>query len=91
MTVNSIADDTNMSAVYLSRIFKEYTSESILDYMNRVKLEKAKELLTESSYTVNDISGKVGFINPKYFYTFFKKKTGVTPNEYRSCIKRQAY
>lgn len=83
ITLESIADSVDMSPVYLGRLFKKLTSKSISEYISEVRLKKAKELLTTSDNSINEISEKTGFISSKYFYTLFKKMNGVTPNEYR--------
>jgi Response regulator containing CheY-like receiver domain and AraC-type DNA-binding domain len=83
LTRESLADSVNMSPGYLGQLFKNSTSKSISDYINDKRIEKAKELLISSKYTVNEIVEKIGYINVSYFCTFFKKLNGITPNEYR--------
>lgn len=83
LSIDSIAESVNMSPVYLGRLFKKLTSKSIADYINEVRLEKARYLLATTDYSINEIAEKTGFIKNTYFYTYFKKMHGITPNEYR--------
>lgn len=78
-----IADSLSMSAAYLGRIFKKQIGKPVSDYINEVRINRAKELLSETDKPVNEITSLTGFISSTYFYTIFKKKYGLTPNEYR--------
>ncbi len=69
---------------YLSTLFKERTGEKFVDYLNTVRIEKSKELLVNSNLKMYQIAKKVGYDNVKYFFRIFKKKTGKTPEEYKS-------
>lgn len=80
---DSLADRVNMSSVYLGRLFKKATARSIPDYINDLRIEKARELLASTQSTVQQIAELTGFSSSTYFYTVFKKTHGVTPNEYR--------
>lgn len=83
LTLEHIADRVGMSPSYLRRLFKKITNQSVADYINEVRLEKAKELLINTNFSINEISEKSGFVNSCYFYTLFKKTNGMTPNEFR--------
>jgi len=83
LSLNIIAEYVNKSPVYLGRVFKKITGKSVSDCINEVRLQKSKELLLESRFTIEEICDHVGISNEKYFYIFFKKLTGLTPNEYR--------
>lgn len=87
LSVTRIADDFNMSPVYISKVFKENTFETIVDFIVKVRINKSKELLGKKELSISEISEKIGLANPKYFYTFFKKNTGVTPSEYRRNLR----
>ena len=64
-------------------LFKEHTGKSAIDYIIHLRIETAKNLLKKTTYTINEISSKVGFKNPLYFSRKFKEKTGVSPSEYK--------
>jgi len=89
LSLKSIANTFKMSPTYIGKLFRETALFSISDYINEVRLKKAKELLKNSTYSIELISEKVGFENPKYFYKLFKKSYNTTPGEYRlkNCLK----
>jgi len=79
-----IANELYVNHSYLSSIFKKETGMNFSEYVNFVKLERAKELLRASKYRVKDIALKVGFDNYAYFCRVFKKSEGITPLEFRA-------
>ncbi|MEF2245976.1 helix-turn-helix domain-containing protein [Paenibacillus sp. IITD108] len=87
LSPHAIADYINLTSAYLNKLFREYTSISLSSYITNVRMDKAKHLLLESSYNVDEIIDIVGWENKKYFYTVFKKSHGVTPSEYRLTAK----
>ena len=78
------ASAVNLSPVYLSNLFKQKVGKSFVKVLTAIRLEKAKELLRNSSSTVASICHEVGFSNPQYFSSRFKKETNQTPLEYRN-------
>lgn len=68
---------------YLSRLYKQKAGKSLSETINEMKLDYAKQLLHEPQHRIYDISKAVGFLSEHYFYRFFKKMTGMTPQEYR--------
>jgi two-component system, response regulator YesN len=68
---------------YLSHLFKSKLGKNYVDYLNEVRITKAKELLTSSKRSLCQIAKAVGYDNAKYFFRVFKKITGVTPEQYR--------
>ncbi|HEY5587138.1 MAG TPA: response regulator [Ruminiclostridium sp.] len=68
---------------YLSRMYKQYTGESISEHISEVKFNKAREMLKKSNMKINEIAIALGFETPSYFTRFFKKKTNLSPQEYR--------
>lgn len=78
--VSSIA---GLSPSYLGKLFKSSTRESFGEYLNRIRLERAKELLATTDETAAKISESVGIYNTTYFSTLFKKKYGLSPSAYR--------
>ncbi len=69
---------------YLSTLFKARTGEKFIDYLNGIRIEKSKELLRNSERKMYQIAKAVGYDNVKYFFRIFKKKTGITPEQYRN-------
>lgn len=84
ITLEDAASIINVSPQYFSRIFKEQTGNTFVDYLTRTRMKKAKEWLAYSSQTVQEICFKVGYKDPNYFARVFKKNVGVTPRQYKS-------
>ncbi|MCX7710140.1 MAG: helix-turn-helix domain-containing protein, partial [Clostridia bacterium] len=84
LSLDEIANYCNISSCYFSVIFKQEAGETFIDYLTRVRLEKAKEFLKVSELKAYEVSYKVGYNNPTYFSTLFKKYTGQSPTEYRN-------
>jgi len=80
------ANLVNMSYTYFSSLFKKETGMTFSQYVTKVKMEKAMELLNECSYKINEIASVVGYDNPKHFSRAFKSYFGITPTEFRDSI-----
>ncbi|TBL80636.1 helix-turn-helix domain-containing protein [Paenibacillus thalictri] len=78
-----VADHLKYSVSYMNVLFKEQTSVSVHDYINRKRLQKAKELIEQSDMLIQSIAHAAGFNSSNYFYYVFKKEYGLTPNAYR--------
>ena len=79
-----IANELNISYSGFRRAFREFTGTSPLKYIIELKLNEAKRLLSNTAMTVKEIAYNLNFDNPDYFPVFFKKRTGLTPMEYRN-------
>jgi two-component system response regulator YesN len=73
----------NLSPYYFSRTFKKVFGYNFSDYLNLIRINKAKELLKDDSLSIKEICYLVGYSDPNYFSKVFKKYEGVTPTEYR--------
>lgn len=82
LSLNSICSYLNISTSYFSTIFKDITGETFVEALTRTRMEKAKELLENTTLKNYEIAEKVGFSDPHYFGISFKKMTGKTPTEY---------
>lgn len=82
-SIQTLSDNVDMSMSYMSRYFKANENENISDYVNRLRMDKAKELLAESDLDLKDIAATVGYLNLSSFIRKFKQTTGVTPGAYR--------
>ena len=71
------------SISYLSRIYKEATGEKILNRLNQMRIEKAKDYLKNTDKKIYEIADALGFENTTYFSYFFKKYTGVSPKDFK--------
>ncbi|HYK74502.1 MAG TPA: response regulator [Pseudoneobacillus sp.] len=84
INLQEIADCFFLNKEYISRKFKQVFSETITDYLTKIRMEKARELLENPNYKIYEIAYHVGYQNEKYFSKVFKKVIGLTPNEYRN-------
>ncbi|MCM1113865.1 MAG: AraC family transcriptional regulator [Clostridium sp.] len=83
ITVADVAKQINRSETYIIRKFKKELRVTIVDYMTNCKIEVAKRLLAYSDKSLADISFYLCFSSQSYFQNVFKKKTGMTPSQYR--------
>jgi transcriptional regulator GlxA family with amidase domain len=88
ITVDQIASMLALSRRNLERRFRKATSNSVVEYIQRVKIEAAKVSLESSRENVNDAMYKVGYSDPKAFRVSFKKITGLSPMQYRNKYNR---
>jgi AraC family transcriptional regulator, transcriptional activator for feuABC-ybbA operon len=84
VTLTELSDMVKLSPAYLSRSFKETTGYSVIEYFNKIKIDKAKELFIEGEKKVKEVSQLLGFSDEFYFSRIFKKIEGVSPIEYYS-------
>jgi two-component system, response regulator YesN len=83
ITIQKIALQVHMNPTYFSEYFKAQTGETILDYVTRIRIGKAKELLLSTDLKIYDISVEVGYTDTKYFSKLFKKYYGEVPSKFR--------
>lgn len=80
--LNNVCEYLNISTSRFSSIFKEATGKTFTEVLTNIRMERAKELLRQTSLKNYEIAEKVGFSDPHYFSIAFKKMTGKTPKEY---------
>jgi two-component system response regulator YesN len=83
LTVEEIAKEVYLSPNYIRTIFKEKMGETILDYLTKIRMNRAADLLKDKSLKVREVANHVGYENVSYFCSIFHKHRGSTPNEYR--------
>jgi two-component system response regulator YesN len=83
LSLEKVAGHVGISKSYLSRVFSEYTGERFSAYLQRLRLERAKELLRFSNDRIYEIASQVGFWNSRYFSKVFQEAVGLTPADYR--------
>jgi transcriptional regulator GlxA family with amidase domain len=82
--VDDLAEEVAVGRRSFERRFKRVTNNSVLEYVQRVKIEAAKRSFETSLKNINEVMWDVGYTDSKAFRTVFKKVTGLTPNEYRN-------
>jgi YesN/AraC family two-component response regulator len=87
ITLNKISEVVYVNPVYLSRLFKAKTGENFTDYLTKVRIEHSKQLLSDLSLRIYDISELVGYKSRKHFGKVFREVTHLTPKEYRNKVK----
>jgi LacI family transcriptional regulator len=87
LQVNHVASHVGISRRALEQKFSRYLNGTPAEYIRSAHLQKAKELLRETSLTIPEVAAQTGFTSPEYFSQYFKIQMGTTPLRYR---KRQA-
>jgi len=82
-SLQTIADYVHLHPVYLSRLYKAETGEGISEYLLKLRMDKAEQLLTGTRMRIQDISAQLGYDNTQYFIKVFKRHFGTTPGEFR--------
>lgn len=83
MTLEEVSDQIGMNPTYLSSLFKKKTGIGFIEYLTQVRIEEAKELLSNPNRSISDTAGEVGYKDAKHFTRQFKKIVGLSPAEYR--------
>ena len=78
-----VADKVGVTPNYLGKIFYQHRGSTFTDELNKLRIQKAKQLLDDPAYRIYEIAEKTGFLNTTYFFRVFKKYEGCTPTEYR--------
>ena len=82
ITLQSVSREFGYTESYISRKFKADTGGSLVEYVNRRKMQTAKEILQESKIPISELSERLAFSSPSYFSALFKKEYGRNPAEY---------
>lgn len=85
--LDKMAEICNTTPKYFSNFFKKAFGVNFVEYLNKIKIAHAKEMLKSSETPVNEIGEKIGYLNPSTFSSTFKKYCGITPSEYRKKYK----
>jgi len=83
-----LCDYLNLNMCYFCVLFKNQTSMTFSQYLNKIRINESKKLLEETDASIIDISLSVGFNNHNHFSATFKKLTGMTPTQYRNQLKK---
>ena len=87
ISLDDVSKEVNVSPYYFSKLFKEEVGENFIEYLTKIRIGKAKEMLAKSSESVKEIGLASGYADSNYFSRIFKKQTGMTPSEYRDHLR----
>lgn len=90
LTLNTLAKIAHYNPSYISSLFKKETGQGITDYITELRLNKARELLLDTSMSIDEIADSIGLNNNSYMTALFKKKVGMNPSDYRRFSKAEA-
>ena len=82
LCLDAVSNHVGLSSIYFCKLFHKEEGVSFNDYLNSLRIDRAKELLVTTNKKVYEISSETGYASPKYFSYVFKRLTGVTPLEY---------
>jgi AraC-like DNA-binding protein len=88
LSLSKVAKAVNMSANHLSEKFKQVTGVNFVDYIARIRFEKACELLLNSNLRISEIAFTVGFQSLSQFNRVFKRSSGKSPTELRAAYRQ---
>src|SRR5690606_21085504 len=83
ISLSSLADHFHFNPSYLSTYFSTHKGEGFSEYLNKVRIERAIDLLQEKNIPISEISHLVGYSDHSYFCKVFKKSTGMSPSSYQ--------
>ena len=83
LTASSVAEQLHIHPSYLHRLFREYTSRTMKEHLQRIRIQHAQELLGETRKSMLEIACEVGFSNTQQFQQLFRRIVGMRPLEYR--------
>ena len=81
-------DRSYLSTSYFSRLFRDETGCSIIQMLQKYRMDAARELLENTVYTIEEVASRVGYFDLKHFYRIFHRHNGCTPGEYRSRLQK---
>jgi two-component system response regulator YesN len=86
LSLNEVAAEVNLSASHFSFVFSQTSGQTFKEYLTEIRIKTARELLRMTGLRSADIGYRVGYNDPHYFSSVFKKHTGFSPIEFRSQI-----
>ncbi|MFU1795191.1 AraC family transcriptional regulator [Paenibacillus azoreducens] len=87
LSLEDVAEQVHLNPYYFSKVFKQQTGETFIDYVTRLRIDKAKDMMRDGELSLKEVCYAVGYKDPNYFSRVFKKVTGVTPSEYRAQLQ----
>ncbi|KOR88072.1 helix-turn-helix transcriptional regulator [Paenibacillus solani] len=87
LSIDQMAKTLGYHRAHLSKMFKQHTGLSPMQYLTKVRIDKAKSLM-KSSFSIHEIASSVGYTDPLYFSKQFRKWTGLTPSDYKNSLEK---
>ncbi|TVR03620.1 MAG: response regulator [Spirochaetaceae bacterium] len=88
LSLEQAARMVRLSPFYFSKVFKQHSGTNFVDYVNRIRIDRACELLREGQFSIKEIAARVGYTDANYFARMFKRRMGETPSGYRRRMRR---
>ena len=86
ISAGDVAGILGYSDVYFSKIFKQLFDDTFINYLTKVRIDKAKVLLKDVSFNIKEVGASVGYTDSNYFTKVFKRAVGMSPSEYRGSV-----
>jgi two-component system response regulator YesN len=87
LSLNQVAAHVNLSPSHFSTVFSQETDKTFKEYLTELRIKKAKELLRTTTLKSFEISSQIGYNDPHYFSSVFKKNTGLSPKNFRLQVR----
>ena len=84
ISAKDVAGILGYSDVYFSKVFKQLFDDNFINYLTKIRIDRAKVLLKDVSFNIKEIGKSVGYADSNYFTKVFKRSIGISPSEYRS-------
>ena len=91
ITVAKVAARFHYSPSYLTAMYRRVFGVGVAEQIIEYRIDRARELLSSTASSVADIAREVGYADPKYFMRVFKRRTGLTPGQYRDAFPARLY
>ena len=86
ISAGDVAGILGYSDVYFSKIFKQLFDDTFINYLTKVRIDKAKVLLKDVGFNIKEVGASVGYTDSNYFTKVFKRAVGMSPSEYRGSV-----
>ena len=84
ISAKDVAGILGYSDVYFSKVFKQLFDDNFINYLTKIRIDRAKVLLKDVSFNIKEVGKSVGYADSNYFTKVFKRSIGISPSEYRS-------
>ena len=84
ISAKDVAGILGYSDVYFSKVFKQLFDDNFINYLTKIRIDRAKVLLRDVSFNIKEVGKSVGYADSNYFTKVFKRSIGISPSEYRS-------